>query len=32
MNAKKPDRVLANDLARFDFMPPVGKLFQPMEG
>src|ERR1700722_392700 len=32
MNAKKPERVLANDLARFDLVPPVGQLFQPMEG
>ena len=32
VNAKKPERVLANDLARFDLVPPVGKLFQPIEG
>ena len=32
MNAKKPERVLANDLARFNLVPPVGKLFQPMQG
>ena len=30
MNAKKPERVLANDLARFDLVPTDGKLFQPM--
>ena len=32
MNAKKPERVLANDLARFDLVPPVSQLFQPIEG
>jgi hypothetical protein len=32
MNAKKPERVLANDLTGFDLVPSVGELFQPIEG
>jgi hypothetical protein len=32
MNAKKPQRVLADDLAGFDLVPPVSELFQPIEG
>src|SRR5579872_786420 len=32
MNAKKPDRVLTDDLAGLDFVPPVGELFQTIEG
>src|ERR1700733_2650428 len=32
MNTKKPERVLANDLAGFDLVPPVSELFQPIEG
>ena len=31
MNAKKSERVLANDLTRFDLVPPVSHLFQPIE-
>jgi hypothetical protein len=32
MNAKKPERVFADDLAGLDFVPPVSELFQPIEG
>ena len=32
MNAKKPSAFSRIDLARFDLMPSIGKLFQPMEG
>src|ERR1700733_12930487 len=32
MNTKKPERVLANDLAGFDLVPSVSELFQPIEG
>jgi hypothetical protein len=32
MNAKKPNSILAHNLARFDLMPPVSELFQPIEG
>jgi hypothetical protein len=32
MNAKKPQRILADDLAGLDLVPPVSELFQPIEG
>ena len=32
MNTKKPERVLADDLAGFNLVPPAGEAFQPIEG
>ncbi len=32
MNAKKPHGVLANDLARLDLMPSIGKQLEPIKG